>query len=151
VIVRAGERIFRAAKRLRREMTPPEVRLWLRLRTPGEDGPRFRRQHPFGPYVLDFYCPAAGLVVEVDGWGHNMGDQPARDEARDAWLSAQGLIVVRIPASEVLADADEVADSVVRQAMALIISSPAAQGRRRTRTASIGRPGPGRRGSSGPG
>ncbi|MGC1300968.1 MAG: endonuclease domain-containing protein [Caulobacteraceae bacterium] len=127
--MRAGERIFQAAKRLRREMTPPEVRLWLRLRMPGEDGPRFRRQHPFGPYVLDFYCPGAGLVVEVDGWGHNMGDQPARDEVRDAWLSAQGLTVVRIPASEVLADTDEVAGSLVRQAMELIISSPAKGGR----------------------
>ena len=72
-----------------------------------------------GPWVLDFYCPEARLVVEVDGWGHNMGEQPARDERRDAWLTARGLIVVRIPASDVLADPDEVADGLVRQSAAL--------------------------------
>ncbi len=101
-------------------MTPPEVRLWLRLRQPGEGMPRFRRQHPLGPYVLDFYCPAAQLCVEVDGWGHNMGDQPLRDERRDAWLAAQGIATVRIPAAEVLADPDDVADSVVRAAVARV-------------------------------
>ena len=98
-------------------MTPPEVRLWLRLRKPGTGGPRFGRQHPLGSYVLDVYYPAAHLCVEVDGWGHNLGDQPARDEARDAWLAAQGVSTVRLPASEVMADADGVADHLVRTAM----------------------------------
>ena len=97
-------------------MTPPEVRLWLRLRQTDEDQPRFRRQHPLGPYVLDFYCPAARLGVEVDGWGHNMGDQPWRDERRDAWLAALGVETVRIPASDVLADPDEIALSIIRTA-----------------------------------
>jgi len=72
-------------------MTLPEVRLWVRLRQLAEGAPRFRRQHPLGPYVLDFYCPGAKLCVEVDGWGHNMGEQPGRDERRDAWLAAQGI------------------------------------------------------------
>jgi very-short-patch-repair endonuclease len=67
---------------------------------------------------LDFYCPAAKLVVEVDGWGHNMGDHPTRDERRDAWLKARGLTVVRITAADVLADADGVADGLVSQAAA---------------------------------
>ena len=82
-----------------------------------EDAPRFRRQHPLGPYVLDFYCPAAELVVEVDGSGHSHGDQPARDERRDARLAARGLEVVRIAASEILTDPDEVAEGVMRLAV----------------------------------
>jgi very-short-patch-repair endonuclease len=130
--MRAKRGVQDAAKRLRREMTPPEVRLWLRLRS--EDGPRFRRQHAMGPYVLDFYCPEARLVVEVDGWGHSIGDQPGKDEVRDAWLLARGLTVVRINASDVLADPDAAADGVWRHAADLsgrggeLFSSPAKRG-----------------------
>jgi very-short-patch-repair endonuclease len=62
--MRAPETLGKA-KRLRREMTAPEVRLWQQLRVRGPDRPVFRRQHPIGPYVLDFYCPAAKLCVEV--------------------------------------------------------------------------------------
>ncbi len=97
-------------------MTPPEVRLWLRLRQPGENLPRFRRQHPLDPYILDFYCPTAKLCVEVDGWGHNMGAQPGRDERRDALLDEQGIATLRITAADVLADPDGVADGIVRTA-----------------------------------
>jgi len=97
-------------------MTLPEVLLWLQLRQPGEGLPRFRRQHPLGPYVLDFYCPAARLCIEVDGWGHNMGDQPERDERREAWLAAGGIATLRVTAAEVLADPDGVADGIVRTA-----------------------------------
>jgi very-short-patch-repair endonuclease len=122
--MRTGVRTLRKARQLRGEMTVPELRLWLRLKQPHDDAPRFRRQHPVGPYVLDFYCPAAKLAVEVDGWGHNMGDHPQRDEARDAWLNAHGVTVVRLPASEVLADPDAAADSIVRQAMAFASPTP---------------------------
>ncbi len=124
--LRTGKRTLGAAKRLRQEMTKPEMLLWLRLKLPNADCPRFRRQHALGPYVLDFYCPAAKLVIEIDGWGHNMGDQPGKDEARDADLAARGLTVVRIPAVEVLADPDDVADRIVRQAMALYEPPPSA-------------------------
>ncbi len=93
--------MIKIARKLRREMSPPEVRLWVRLRI---IKPQFRRQHPLGRYVLDFYCHAARLVVEVDGAAHSMGDAPARDERRDAWLAAKGLRVVRIAASDVLRD-----------------------------------------------
>lgn len=122
--MRTGVRTLARAKALRREMSPPELSLWLRLKSPSEDCPRFRRQHPIGPWITDFYCPAAKLVVEIDGWGHNLGDQPARDERRDGWMRARGLTVLRIPASEVMADPDGVADAVVRQAMALVPPPP---------------------------
>ena len=122
--MRTGVDTLVAATRLRQEMTHPELLLWLKLKTPSQGFPRFRRQHPMGRYVLDFYCPAAGLVVEVDGWGHNQGAQPARDEARDAWLRGKGLEVVRLTAAEVLADADAAADGLMRLAASRVKPPP---------------------------
>jgi very-short-patch-repair endonuclease len=87
-------------------------------RTPGM--PVFRRQHPIGRYVLDFFCAQARLAVEIDGIGHDLGDRPQRDAARDAWLWTRGLTVMRIPASEVMLDADQAADAVVRMATEMI-------------------------------
>jgi very-short-patch-repair endonuclease len=100
------------AKTLRKDMTLPEVLLWSRLRSRQPGGPRIRRQHAVGPYIADFYCSEARLVVEIDGWAHNMGDRPERDVRRDAWMAAQGLMVVRYPATEVLADVTGVADGI---------------------------------------
>lgn len=91
------------AATLRRTMTLPEVLLWQELRK-RPAGLRFRRQHPAGTYVLDFYCPAVKLAIEVDGEAHARGDRPLRDAIRDAWLGAQGVRVVRIPAAEILSD-----------------------------------------------
>jgi len=93
------------AKKLRREMSPPEVILWQNLRGARLAGLRFRRQHPMGVYVLDFYCDAAKLAVEVDGAHHTMGDNPARDSERDAWFAGRGIETLRIPAIDVLTDA----------------------------------------------
>lgn len=86
------------AKRLRREMTWPERRLWQALRAHRLDGLHFRRQHPFGPYVLDFYCVALKLAVEVDGGAHNIAGARERDAARDAWLHDRGVDTLRLPA-----------------------------------------------------
>jgi ATP-dependent DNA helicase RecQ len=104
------------AQDLRREMTPPEQLLWSRMRGRGVDGLKFRRQHPVDPYVLDFYCPEARLAVEVDGWGHNMGGQWARDERRDAYLAAKGIRTYRVPASEIYADLEEALQGIVAAA-----------------------------------
>ena len=76
-------------------MSLPEVLLWRILRDrPG--GYKFRRQHPAGPYVLDFFCAEHRLAVEVDGEVHARGDAPARDAARDAWIRSQGVRVHRV-------------------------------------------------------
>jgi very-short-patch-repair endonuclease len=104
------------AKRLRREMSPPETRLWTALRGRKADGLRFRRQHPIGPYVLDFYCDSARLAVEVDGHAHLMGDRPRRDERRDAWLAARGIRSLRIDARDVRDELDGVVDLIVAAA-----------------------------------
>ncbi|MDB5476339.1 MAG: hypothetical protein JWP49_1850 [Phenylobacterium sp.] len=100
------------AKALRRNLTEPEVMLWSRLRRRLPDQPAFRNQHPVGPYILDFFCAAAKLAIEIDGATHGEPAAIAYDEARDRWLGRQGIRVVRIPASAVFADLDEVADNV---------------------------------------
>ena len=107
----ATDKAYKNARRLRRELSLPEKLLWLRLR--GAEV-RFRRQHPIGPYVLDFYCPAANLAIEVDGAAHDFGDRPRRDDVRTEWLKSQGIDVLRIPAKDVLANPDEIADALVR-------------------------------------
>ena len=108
-------RTVRRARGLRQEMTLPEVVFWQVLRERPE-GLRFRRQHPAGAYVLDFYCPAARLAVEVDGEVHERGDRPERDARRDAFLAGHGVAVLRIPAREVLRDLDAVVRYIVLQA-----------------------------------
>jgi very-short-patch-repair endonuclease len=84
--------------------------LWARLTRRLPDMPIFRNQHPFGPYILDFFCPAARLAIEIDGAIHSEDAQIAHDARRDAWLKRQGVTVYRVPASSVFKDADQVAD-----------------------------------------
>jgi very-short-patch-repair endonuclease len=105
-----------AARAMRRTLSPPEARLWVRLRarTPGR--PAFRRQHPIGPYVADFYCAAARLVIEIDGADHAHPDRQRRDLERDRYLGAIGCRVLRIAAAEVLANPDGVASWIIAQA-----------------------------------
>ncbi|UAJ10092.1 endonuclease domain-containing protein [Glacieibacterium megasporae] len=104
------------ARRLRRDMSLPEVLLWQELRLrPG--GLKFRRQHAVGEYVLDFYCSAARLAIEIDGRSHDHADRPQRDISRDAWLATQGLRCIRIPAAAVLSDASGVASWLSAQAV----------------------------------
>jgi very-short-patch-repair endonuclease len=109
--MRATAKSMRTARQQRRQMSLPEVKLWALLRR-SPCGVGFRRQHPIGPYVADFYCPAVKLVIEVDGRTHDFTVE--RDEVRDDYIQNLGLKIIRIPASEVLADAVTVADGLVR-------------------------------------
>jgi very-short-patch-repair endonuclease len=92
-------------------MSLPEVLLWQPLRG-SKAGLKFRRQHPIGNYVVDFYCREAALAIEIDGEAHSRADRPVRDDRRDAFLKENGYQVLHIQASEVLADADRVATSI---------------------------------------
>jgi len=83
------------ARRLRREMSLPEVLLWERLRG-RRNGLSFRRQHPIGPYVADFDCAAARLVVEVDGEAHADASRSASDDYRDQFMQENGYQVLRL-------------------------------------------------------
>jgi len=100
------------ARELRRTMSLPEGLLWQELRK-RPSGFKFRRQHPIGPYIGDFFCPAARLVVEVDGAAHEMGERPAHDAARDRRLAELKVRTLRVPAAEVLRDTAAVVQGIV--------------------------------------
>ncbi len=101
------------ARRERSSGNPPEVILWRALRQkPG--GLKFRRQHPIGPYCLDFACIAARLAIEVDGEVHSRGDRPARDQERDAAVELLGLTTLRVSATDVLRDTEAVVTMIVQ-------------------------------------
>ncbi|MBV9931414.1 MAG: DUF559 domain-containing protein [Alphaproteobacteria bacterium] len=100
------------ARALRRTPSLPEGLLWQVLRTrPGDL--KFRFQHPFERCTVDFYCPAARMVVEVDGDSHTMGSNPQRDAARDRWLATKGLHVLRFDAADVLRDVESVLRAIL--------------------------------------
>lgn len=100
------------ARKLRKEMTLPEVLLWQELRKrPG--GYKFRRQLPLHPYTIDFACLSARLAIEIDGLAHDRGDRPQRDAGRDAVLLERGFRTLRIPASNVLKDMESCVMGIV--------------------------------------
>ena len=95
-----NESVLRA-RSLRRNLTLPQGMLWQVLRR-RPAGFKFRRQHPIGRCVVDFYCAATRLVIEVDGEAHSMGDRPARDRIRGEILAKAGFDTLRIAARDVL-------------------------------------------------
>jgi very-short-patch-repair endonuclease len=92
-------------------MSLPEGLLWHQLRQ-RPHGVKFRNHHPIGNLVVDFYCANSRLVIEIDGIAHDMGGNPERDRRRDAWLRSEGFEVVRVPATDVLRDPAQVAESL---------------------------------------
>lgn len=98
------------ARRMRREMTEPETRLWLALRGGRLDGIKFTRQVVVGPYILDFCARSLKLAIEVDGDTH--ADQ-SRDDRRTAWLATQGYRVVRFTNADVTMNLDGVLQSIM--------------------------------------
>ena len=102
----------RAAKRLRKRMTPEEARLWLQLKRIDPALAHFRKQCPIGPYVVDFAELTRRLVVEVDGEQHGFARGRERDGVRDAWLRAHGFEVLRFWNGEVRFEIDMVLDTV---------------------------------------
>jgi len=105
-------------------MSLPEVLLWRELKRSAGPGPQFRKQHPIGPYVLDFYCARACLCIEIDGYTHGVDDRPARDDRRDRYLEREGIQVVRIAAKSVLEDPHAVAQGVRELASERIAEKP---------------------------
>jgi very-short-patch-repair endonuclease len=116
--MRSSSHAHRRARSLRQSMSPREALLWTRLRLLRGEGPSFRRQHPIGPYVADFYCSAAKLVVEVDGAEHTELRQIAYDERRDAYMRRLGYRVLRAPAGDIFRRVDDVAQGIVEAALA---------------------------------
>ncbi|WP_322965229.1 endonuclease domain-containing protein [Sphingomonas fuzhouensis] len=103
------------ARGLRQAMSPPEITLWQALRRrPG--GFKFRRQHPSGPYIADFYCHEARLVIEVDSEAHGYGDRPERDALRDMWFAERGLMTLRIATNDIQKDIEGVTRHILTTA-----------------------------------
>jgi very-short-patch-repair endonuclease len=103
--------IRQCARELRKQQTPAEARLWQRLRRRQLNGHYFRRQHPIGNFIVDFYCAKAHLVVEVDGDIHDM--QEEYDAARSDWLEERGCRVIRFTNQEISRDLDAVLESIL--------------------------------------
>jgi very-short-patch-repair endonuclease len=100
---------------MRKKMTPSEARLWSLLKGRQAGGLKFRRQHPFPPYVLDFYCAALGVAVEVDGASHHGEAQSAHDERREAYLNRHGVRVLHVPAGALQDRPEVVVEWIVRR------------------------------------
>ena len=103
------------ARQLRREMSVPERLLWQQLRQ-RPNGLKFRRQHPIGPYIVDFCCLQHKLVIEIEGIVHNMGEQPDYDQRRFQFIKDNGFRVIRVSAKRVLADVVSTGDAIVARA-----------------------------------
>ena len=93
-----------AAKKLRANATPHQRILWRALKELPMEGTHFRRQAPIGSYVVDFFCPAKRLIIELDGGHHNEDATAARDNKRHAWLEQEGVRVIRFWNSEIPAN-----------------------------------------------
>lgn len=111
-------RLRRFARRMRREPTPAEEALWRLLRHRRLAGFKFRRQHTYGPYILDFYCPRARLVVELDGDTHATPEGLQADAERSAYLEARGLVILRFWNTEVADDQEAVLTRIVEERIA---------------------------------
>jgi very-short-patch-repair endonuclease len=101
-------------KRLRTHATEPEKILWDALRARNVGGLKFRRQHPIEPYIADYYCAEAMLVVELDGESHN--DRQDYDARRDECFRKLGLTVMRLTNHDVITNIDGVATAILTAA-----------------------------------
>lgn len=100
------------ARELRHPQTPAEQKLWQILRSRQLDGYKFRRQHPIGWYIVDFYCAAAKLIIEIDGDSH--AEQVEYDQVRTEWLESQGYRVIRFTNDEVFRQVEGVIEAILR-------------------------------------
>jgi very-short-patch-repair endonuclease len=104
----ASHETIARAKELRTEMTPAEKLLWSLVRNRKIAGLKFRRQHPIGKYIADFYCPEKKLVIELDGGIHDTVEQKEHDEGRTAEIENYELKIIRFKNEEVINDSEEV-------------------------------------------
>ncbi|MGI9371159.1 MAG: endonuclease domain-containing protein [Hyphomicrobiales bacterium] len=101
------------AKSLRKNMTPPERKIWLQLKALKSRGYKFRRQAPIGPYIVDFVCFAKNLVVEIDGDTHFLGNEPKKDKQRTIFLEQEGFSLLRFTNLDVANNPEGVLQNVL--------------------------------------
>ncbi|WP_255580261.1 endonuclease domain-containing protein [Flavobacterium sp. UMI-01] len=108
----ASPQIFSNAKKLREKQTEAEEKLWLAVKDNQIGGYKFRRQHPLSVYIVDFYCHALKLVIEIDGEYHFEEEQQLLDEKRTSDIEFQGLKVIRFTNDEIMLNLPEVLDKI---------------------------------------
>ena len=101
-----------SARKLRSQMTEAEQHLWWRIRNKQICGVQFYRQKPLLSFIVDFYCPKAKLVIELDGGQHFEPDHQVKDRGRDAQLAGIGLKVLRFDDRQVLLETDAVLEVI---------------------------------------
>ena len=104
--------VFEYANALKKEMTEGEKKLWERLRNRRLNDLKFRRQHPVGKFILDFYCHELKLAIEVDGNIHNLEDVKEKDAGRTYMLTEWEIIVMRFTNMEVQNDIEFVLETI---------------------------------------
>jgi very-short-patch-repair endonuclease len=103
------------ARLLRKVATPEERKLWQQLRNQKMGGLKFRRQHPCGSYVLDFYCIEKQVNIELDGKQHTDPEQRKQDEVRDEFLASQGITTIRIWNRAIRENLEDVLEQIATQ------------------------------------
>jgi very-short-patch-repair endonuclease len=122
------------ARALRRRMTASEIVVWRWLRGRRFSGWKFRRQHPIGPFVVDFFCDALKVAVEIDGASHSTDAAAFHDSRRTAYLQRIGIYVLRLQARDVMRHRDLVLETLrveleQRAALTRRFAAPSAAGR----------------------
>jgi cyclase len=108
----AQKPLFQMARENRNNATPAEEILWNYLKTKPL-GIKFRRQHPYSVYILDFYCHALKLIIEVDGSIHNLEEVKKNDPERENLLKKDGLNIIRFTNDEVFCSLEKVKDTII--------------------------------------
>ena len=114
------------AREMRSGMTDAEALLWKLLRNRRLAGAKFRRQHPMGRYILDFYCVEQKLCIELDGGQH--GEAMAYDQLRDQWLQGQGIRILRFWNNQMLMETEGVLEMIYLALLAVAPATPAPAG-----------------------
>ena len=116
------------SRRLRGNMTGAERHLWAKVRMKQLKGYQFYRQKPIGDYIVDFFCPRAKLVIEVDGSQHSSDEMTKYDRIRDEYLSSLGLRVLRFTNTDVLTHIKRVVESIIEDIEEIPLSPPFPKG-----------------------
>ncbi len=124
-----NEKLKQPSRQLRNNMTDAERYLWAKIRMKQLKGYQFYRQKPIGDYIVDFFCPRAKLVIEVDGGQHASNETAQYDKIRDEYMRSLGLRVLRFTNTEVMVNIEGVIERIVEE---IPLSPPFPKGENQT-------------------
>jgi very-short-patch-repair endonuclease len=111
----ASPKIFALARSMRQNMTEAELILWIKLKNREIFKAKFRRQHPAGMFIIDFYCHEYKLAIELDGPIHDIDDNPEKDTNRTSLLEKLGIKVIRFSNYDVFNNIDQVISTIQKE------------------------------------